>query len=567
MVAAGGEAIDSFPNYELNHKHLGKLIGLSRGDDIVQFRGVPFATIAARFRQARLLDALPRQPFDARKSGPTCPQPPLPFPSYWEASLPEDFPPLPAPLQDEFNCLNLSITTTRSILESDSERGLPVLFFIHGGAFVGGSQSIQLAGREIYDATNLVRASIARNQPVVVVTCNYRVGPLGFLASQELAAFNKEHGEPVGNYGLHDQRQALEWCNKFISGFGGDAENVTIQGTSAGGSSAHYLSTFRSRKFKRAILASGTLTGIGPMPLAYQQERFTAYVSRHTSSDGRPSADPVSLLQSIPVDDFVKPITASIYHPYIDGDWILGATMQDVCDVYKEEAAPDLMIGACDFEACPTLPDTHGPFLYANDDIPSMKPAPDDRMRATIFDLASSNGMIVSPKKFPDAYPDVTEAYNISSALEHPSSAMYRWANLLADMAFRIPPLHIAAHHPANVLLYEIRCKNPYEKWAWSFGRANHAVNDVFLFDVAPDLISEQLQSAHAGNVAQIRAAWLDFCYGKLPWMPYRQQDNRLGPIHVFEHGEKGRDAESLEEAVGQDMAAQWRAVLDANKL
>lgn len=196
-----------------------------------------------------------------------------------------------------------------------------------------------------------------------------------------------------------------------------------------------------------------------------------------------------------------------------------------------------------------------------------MKPAPDDRMRATIFDLASSNGMIVSPATFPDAHPNVTEAYNISSALEHPSSAMYKWADLLADMAFRIPPLHIAAHHPANVLLYEIRCKNPYEKWAWSFGRANHAVNDVFLFDVAPDLMSEQSQSSHAGNVAQVRAAWLDFCYGKLPWTPYRQQDTSLGPIHIFEHGEKGRDAESLEDAVGKTMAAQWRAVLEANKL
>lgn len=258
---------------------------------------------------------------------------------------------MPAPPQDEFNCLNLNITTLRSSLEETSSERLPVLFFIHGGAFVGGSQSIQLAGREIYDATNLVRASIASKKPIVVVTCNYRVGPLGFLASKELAAFNKGQSEPVGNYGLHDQRQALEWCNKFISGFGGDARNITIQGTSAGGSSAHYLSTFPDRKFKRAILASGTLTGIGPMPMPYQEERFAMYVSRHTSEDESSSGDRVSLLQSVPVEEFVKPVTAGIYHPYIDGDWIPGATMPDVCSNYKQEAVPDLMIGACDFEA------------------------------------------------------------------------------------------------------------------------------------------------------------------------------------------------------------------------
>ncbi|XP_014553792.1 hypothetical protein COCVIDRAFT_40218 [Bipolaris victoriae FI3] len=551
MIIAKDDALDSFPEYRLENKDLGQLIGLARGDDVVQFRGIPFATIPARFRQARLLESLPQQPFDARRSGPYCPQPPLPFPFYWEGSLPEDFPSLPEPTQDEFGCLNLNITVPRSSLEDDSAGKLPVFFFIHGGAFVGGKQSTQLAGREIYDGTNLVRASAARNQPIVVVSCNYRLGPLGFLASEELAAFNKEHGEAVGNYGLHDQRQALEWCNKFISGFGGDAGNVTIQGTSAGGSSAHYLSIFPARKFKRAILASGTLTGIGPMPMPYQQEKYAAYVSRHSNENSKPEGNSVALLQSIPVEEFVKPISAGIYHPYIDGDWIPGATMQSITHLYKDEAAPDLMIGACDFEV---------------DDIPSMKPAPDNRMRATIYDLASSNGMIVSPETFPDAHPSVTEAYDLTPYLKHPSSGMYKWAELLADVAFRVPPLHIAAHHPANVLLYEIRCKNPYEKWAWSFGRANHAVNDVFLFDVASDLVSKELQGPHAGNVAQIRAAWLDFCYGKLPWSPYRHQDSRLGPVHVFEHGENGRDAESLEEAVGETMAAQWRAVLKANE-
>lgn len=559
MIIAKDDALDSFPGYKLEHKDLGQLIGLARGDDVVQFRGVPFATIPARFRQAHLLESLPQQPFDARKSGPHCPQPLLPFPTYWEGPLPEDFPPLPDPPQDEFGCLNLSITVPRSCLEDESARKLPVFFFIHGGAFVGGKQSTQLAGREIYDGTNFVRAGVARNQPVVVVTCNYRLGPLGFLASEELAAFNKEYGEAVGNYGLHDQRQALEWCNKFISGFGGNAENVTIQGTSAGGSSAHYLSIFPARKFKRAILASGTLTGIGPMPMPYQQEKFAAYVSRHSRENNKPEGNPVRLLQSILVEELVNPISAGIYHPYIDGDWIPGATMQSITNLYKDEAAPDLMIGACDFEADLTQ-------LLLLDDILSMKPASDNRMRATIYDLTSSNGMIISPEKFPDAHSSVTGAYDLTSALEHPSFAMYKWAELLADVAFRVPPLHIAAHHPANVLLYEIRCKNPYEKWAWSFGRANHAVNDVFLFDVASDLVPEELQGPHAGNVAQIRAAWLDFCYGKLPWSPYRKQDHRIGPVHVFEHGENGRDAESLEEAVGETMAAQWRAVLKANE-
>jgi carboxylesterase type B len=246
--------------------------------------------------------------------------------------------------------LNLSITCPRSALDQTSQEKIPVLVFIHGGAFVGGSQSIQLAGREIYDGTKLVRASIARRQPVVVLTCNYRVGPLGFLASKELSIFNKKHGEAVGNYGLHDQRQALEWCYKFIAGFGGDEANVTIQGTSAGGSSAHYQSIFPNQKFKRAILASGTLTGIGPMSMEYQQKNFNAYVARHATQQGNSDVEVVDLLQSLPVEDMIKPVSDGISHPLIDGDWITSSTMQDVVAIYKTTPAPDLMIGACDYE-------------------------------------------------------------------------------------------------------------------------------------------------------------------------------------------------------------------------
>lgn len=69
MIIAKDDALDSFPEYRLEHKDLGQLIGLARGDDVVQFRGIPFATIPARFRQARLLESLPQQPFDARRSG------------------------------------------------------------------------------------------------------------------------------------------------------------------------------------------------------------------------------------------------------------------------------------------------------------------------------------------------------------------------------------------------------------------------------------------------------------------------------------------------------------------
>ncbi|EMC92491.1 hypothetical protein BAUCODRAFT_56972, partial [Baudoinia panamericana UAMH 10762] len=131
---------------------------------------------------------------------------------------------------DELRCLNLNVTTLTTSVKNQTP--LPVLFFIHGGGFAGGSSSIQIADREIYDPRNVVRVGAATGKPVVVVTINYRVGPLGFLASRELAAFNRSNGEIVGNYGLHDQRQALLWVAQFISGFGGDPNNITIMGGS-----------------------------------------------------------------------------------------------------------------------------------------------------------------------------------------------------------------------------------------------------------------------------------------------------------------------------------------------
>jgi carboxylesterase type B len=195
---------------------------------------------------------------------------------------------------------------------------VPVLVFLHGGGFAGGSQSIQIAGREIYDPTSLVRASLALHQPLIVVTANYRVGPLGFLASAELVADHEAAAPntPAGNHGLHDQRRALEWCRRFIAGFGGDPQNVTIHGSSAGAVSAHYHCAFPARPsgvpassgeleapsplFRRAILSSGTFLGNGPGPLAHCQKTFDAYVqgaSRISTASGAQALprDPVAL--------------------------------------------------------------------------------------------------------------------------------------------------------------------------------------------------------------------------------------------------------------------------------
>jgi para-nitrobenzyl esterase len=140
------------------------------------------------------------------------------------------------------DCLYLNVWTAA---KSASERR-PVFFYIYGGGFSEGSGAVP-----VYDGEGLAKKGL------VVVTANYRVGVLGFLAHPELS---KESSARVsGNYGLFDQIAALKWVRDNIAAFGGDPDRVTIAGQSAGGMSVHSLiaSPLAKGLFNRAIVESG----------------------------------------------------------------------------------------------------------------------------------------------------------------------------------------------------------------------------------------------------------------------------------------------------------------------
>jgi para-nitrobenzyl esterase len=150
------------------------------------------------------------------------------------------------------DCLYLNVWTPAN---STAKSKLPVMVWIHGGGFTGGSgSSPQNFGNEF------------AKQRVLLVTINYRLGRIGFFAHP---ALSKEFpNEPKGNYGYMDQIAALKWVQKNITAFGGDPNNVTIFGFSAGGVSVHSLLTIPSAKglFHKAIGESsggrdGVLTG------------------------------------------------------------------------------------------------------------------------------------------------------------------------------------------------------------------------------------------------------------------------------------------------------------------
>ena len=114
------------------------------------------------------------------------------------------------------NCLYLNVLTPAGHV---SGQHLPVMLWIHGGAFMWGES-------DDYEPTQLV------HDGAIVVTINYRIGALGSLAHPALA---NGPCKPSGNCGLMDQQMALRWVQRTISRFGGNASNVTISGESAGG--------------------------------------------------------------------------------------------------------------------------------------------------------------------------------------------------------------------------------------------------------------------------------------------------------------------------------------------
>jgi carboxylesterase type B len=158
------------------------------------------------------------------------------------------------PNADEFNCLNLNISVPR--LPSMNGKPLPVMVFIHGGAF-----TYSMGSSPVYDGRLLAHTSAHDlNRPTIFITLNYRLGVFGFLAGRDLEAYNKQYGEAgVGNYGIWDQVLALRWIQNHISSFGGDPDRVTVFGQSAGGVSVNCHLLRNEALFSAAIMQSGLI--------------------------------------------------------------------------------------------------------------------------------------------------------------------------------------------------------------------------------------------------------------------------------------------------------------------
>lgn len=196
-----------------HHPTLGKVLGLTRGN-LIHFYNIPYGKISQRFARATIVQDVPQTPFcqrdsayDGTKLPPASVQPLESGKMDCKGNqFPEDLMNGYTEEQSE-DCLRLNVIMPRSTTPTSS---LPVLVFVHGGAFFIGSST-----RPYYEPSTMCEEAIRMKTPHILVSMNYRLGGLGFFHSPEA-----EHLMPANN-GLHDQRIGFEWIHHFIGGFGG----------------------------------------------------------------------------------------------------------------------------------------------------------------------------------------------------------------------------------------------------------------------------------------------------------------------------------------------------------
>lgn len=226
--------------------HSGPVVGYP-DDGVFSYRGIPYAAPpVGDLRWKPPADPAPwTEPLVAADEPDVCPQ--------------EAFAGLPIPgFAPDEDCLYLNVDTPMQ------GSALPVMVWIHGGGFTLG-EGLQADGGTAGDR-------IARETGTVVVSMNYRLGQLGFLAHAALTEESPDQAS--GNYGLMDQTAALKWVQQNIAAFGGDPDNVTIFGESAGAFSvcSHLASAQSADLFARAILQSGSCERPWPTLAAAQAQ-------------------------------------------------------------------------------------------------------------------------------------------------------------------------------------------------------------------------------------------------------------------------------------------------------
>ncbi|RDW92367.1 carboxylic ester hydrolase-9 [Coleophoma crateriformis] len=426
---------------------------LYENSEVIHYRGIPYAKIPARFERATLIDEWGGESLDCTKFGPHCPQ------LYIDAghllrvpkNLKEDdettFP------QDEFNCLNINVSVPAGKKDSNL---LPVLLWIHGGSQM---VSYPPLAHRASDVTPLIVKSATLGKPIIVVTFNYRLNIFHFGDGGEV------------NLGLKDQRLAIQWVINHIEGFGGDKNNITLGGESAGAIFTHaHICT--GVPVRRGILQSGSLHASPPMP----RDMGNAWIKRLSWKDHTDSALSIrtesieNLLQQL--RDHNLNTTFLQEEPILQG-W-------DERGIQVE----GLLVGDVEYE---TVIWNNGIGEFTAEEI------------TKIFNRDSEHGEQL--RELYGIYPD-RQTSSKSGALDFINDVRYVLPN--EEMCQR--------RRQSSLKTYQYLMDEP-NPWH-SSSRAHHAVDLIFLFggyDIS-------FNSAAAKVSGKMQEKWISFVHGEEPW-------------------------------------------------
>lgn len=384
------------------------------------------------------------------------------------------------------DCLSLNVWTPDG---ATKDKPRAVMVWIHGGGFLNGSA-------DIYDARWL-----ATQGDIVVVTVNYRLGTLGFLAHPALSP----DGD-AGNYGLADQQAALRWVRDNIAEFGGDPDKVTVAGESAGAMSVcdHLVAPGSSGLFRAAILQSG--------PCQTQADRPTA---QRVSLDYAASVgcgDPATAaqcLRALPADRLLRP---PLYVGF-DADMLTGP-------VSGTDRLPEDPMAAIGLDRVPRVPVLIGTNA-------------DEFTLFTAIKFLQNRGLPPYPKLLADTFGADAAAVEANYPLQrYGGSTGLAYSAAVTDGEFACPADRIAAGlaHGAPVYAYEFNDRtapapDPFRKVPFPVG-AGHGLELRYLFDIggAPPLDPAQRQLSD-----QMVEYWSQFVKSGAPDVTAESQWPQLG--------------------------------------
>ncbi|KAK1334022.1 hypothetical protein QTO34_005021 [Cnephaeus nilssonii] len=329
------------------------------------------------------------------------------------------------------DCLYLNIWVPQG--QKEVSQNLPVMIWIYGGDFLFGSgQGFNYIIDYLYDGEE-----IATRGNVIVVTFNYRLGPLGFLSTGD--------AHLPGNYGLRDQHMAIAWVKRNIVAFGGDPDNITIFGQSAGGASVNLqiLSPYNKGLIRRAISQSG----VALAPWAIQKDPLS-WAKGIAKKVGCPLDDTARMAECLKVTDprdltlaYKIPLVGLEYPlvhylgllPVVDGDFI----PDDPINLFANAAEIDYIAGTNNMDG----------HIFATVDMPAVNVDNQTVTREDFFKLVSGLTFAKGPRGANATF----DLYTASWARESSQEAKKKTVvDFETDVFFLMPTKMAVAQHRAN---------------------------------------------------------------------------------------------------------------------